>query len=226
MRSMRSKSYISSENTDKPLYTTILDIFDQRVKEPPNKEALIHRRIDGKRSSKTFQELQRDSSKLARYLIQNGVKKGDRVALSGLNTIEWVVAEFAIFMTGAVLVNVGYTVVDHMTVTNVLQKAKCKFLIFDMWSREKFEDAVSTIFTDLEKYRALNFPEASDVTCSIVLVRPSDRFCYPTLQEIMDMNLPEVEFPDVNPDDHIAIFFNIRERGSIQTIRTHQFFFS
>lgn len=52
----------------------------------------------------TYDQLDRDSDALARGLAKQGVKKGDRVAVSLGNNLENATATYAIFKLGAILV--------------------------------------------------------------------------------------------------------------------------
>ncbi|HEV2011392.1 MAG TPA: long-chain-fatty-acid--CoA ligase [Candidatus Limnocylindria bacterium] len=56
----------------------------------------------------TYGELDEAAVRLANGLRTLGVERGDRVALLGRNSVEWVVAYFAVAKAGAVLVPVSY----------------------------------------------------------------------------------------------------------------------
>ena len=56
-----------------------------------------------------FATLYRQASQLAMHLIQGGLKPGDRVAVFGDNSAEWLIADMAIQMAGAIVVPRGAT---------------------------------------------------------------------------------------------------------------------
>ncbi|MGH2499426.1 MAG: class I adenylate-forming enzyme family protein [Candidatus Limnocylindria bacterium] len=56
----------------------------------------------------TYRELNEAAARLANGLGEVGVGRGDRVALLGRNSVEWVVAYFACAKAGAILVPVSY----------------------------------------------------------------------------------------------------------------------
>jgi acyl-CoA synthetase (AMP-forming)/AMP-acid ligase II len=56
----------------------------------------------------TFRELNEASDRLANGLASLGVRRGDRVALLGRNSVEWVVAYFGVAKSGAILVPASY----------------------------------------------------------------------------------------------------------------------
>lgn len=81
------------------LETTVGHLFDKAVRQYPNKIAVrdMHRNI-------TYAELGKEVNLFASALIKLGICKGDRVALWIHNTIEYIVADFAIAKIGAVRV--------------------------------------------------------------------------------------------------------------------------
>ncbi|MGH2377879.1 MAG: class I adenylate-forming enzyme family protein [Candidatus Limnocylindria bacterium] len=56
----------------------------------------------------TYRELNEAATRLANGLLALGVERGDRVALFGRNSVEWVVAYFAAAKAGAILVPASY----------------------------------------------------------------------------------------------------------------------
>lgn len=60
----------------------------------------------------TYAQLEDDANRLAHYLIDHGVRKGDKVGLYCRNRIEIVVAMLGIVKAGAILVNVNFRYVE------------------------------------------------------------------------------------------------------------------
>lgn len=56
----------------------------------------------------TYRELNEAAARLANGLLSLGVRRGDRVALLGRNSVEWVVAYFGVAKSGAILVPASY----------------------------------------------------------------------------------------------------------------------
>ena len=56
--------------------------------------------IDGRREI-TWLEFENQSNKIANALMEYGVKKGDRVALLLMNSLEWLPCYIGILITGA-----------------------------------------------------------------------------------------------------------------------------
>ena len=82
---------------------------------------LVYYRDNGTYVSKSWAEMQEVVDSIAKYLIDSGIKRGDRVALFSFNRWEWWAADMAILSIGAVCVPVYPTnsaeetryVIDH-----------------------------------------------------------------------------------------------------------------
>ncbi|KAF2454021.1 acyl-CoA synthetase/AMP-acid ligase-like protein II [Lineolata rhizophorae] len=83
------------------LEQTVGENFNSIVEEHGDRIAIISRH---QRSRLTYEELDRASNALARGLANVGVSKGDRVAVSLGNNVEYVTVTYALFKLGAILV--------------------------------------------------------------------------------------------------------------------------
>ena len=85
----------------------IADLFEHAVDAAPDKPAVkVGDRVA------TYAELEADSNRLAHYLLAQGVKAGDHVAVYAKNSIEHVVAVLAVVKIRAVNINVNYRYVE------------------------------------------------------------------------------------------------------------------
>ena len=64
--------------------------------------------VDKARSELTWGEFDKKANRFANLLLSRGVKKGDRVAILLMNSIEWLPAYFGILKTGALAVPLNY----------------------------------------------------------------------------------------------------------------------
>ena len=85
----------------------IADLAEHAVDAVPDRVALIcgDEQI-------TYVQLEEKANRLAHYLIDHGVRKGDKVGLYCRNRIEIVIAMLGIVKAGAILVNVNYRYVE------------------------------------------------------------------------------------------------------------------
>ena len=84
---------------------TILELFENRVNESSSRTAL-RRIVEQDWAPMSWKEWFDASERLAAGLIEVGIQPGDRVAIIGETRTEWLVADIAILMTGAVSVPV------------------------------------------------------------------------------------------------------------------------
>ena len=85
----------------------IADLFEHAVDAAPDNLAVKV----GDRTA-TYAELEHESNKLAHYLVSQGVKPGDHVALYAKNSVEHVIALLATLKVRAVTINVNYRYVE------------------------------------------------------------------------------------------------------------------
>src|SRR6201986_3280570 len=85
----------------------IADLAEHAIDAVPDRVALIS---EGEQL--TYAELEEKANRFAHYLIDQGVKKDDKVGLYCRNRIEIVIAMLGIVKAGAILVNVNYRYVE------------------------------------------------------------------------------------------------------------------
>ncbi|OCA80984.1 long-chain fatty acid--CoA ligase [Bacillus sp. FJAT-27225] len=106
---------------------TLGKIFDLTVKKLPNKEALYDVR---KNLRFTYSEWSREVNRLANALLQEGVKKGDRVSTFLFNTEELATAFFACAKIGAVFNPINFRLSGE-EVAYILGDAQPKVVLFE-----------------------------------------------------------------------------------------------
>jgi long-chain acyl-CoA synthetase len=107
--------------------TTIGKIFDLTVKKSPNKEALYDVRKDLRF---TYSEWNDEVNRLANALMEEGVKKGDRVSTFMFNTEELGTAFFACAKIGAVFNPINFRLQGE-EVAFILNDAAPKVVLFE-----------------------------------------------------------------------------------------------
>ncbi|MEE2032314.1 acyl-CoA synthetase [Rhodococcus chondri] len=86
----------------------IADLVEHAIDLVPDRVALAS---DGREV--TYARLEERANRLAHYLLEQGVKPGDKVGVYSRNTIEAVEAMLAVFKIRAVMVNVNYRYVEN-----------------------------------------------------------------------------------------------------------------
>jgi fatty-acyl-CoA synthase len=109
-------------------------LVDVQVTRRPDKAAIIT--LDG---SWSYRELHHNVQAIATRLADNGIGVGDRVALLGYNTKEYVATLLAVYRVGAIAVPINYR----------LQRDELNHLVTDSGAIAAFADA--ELVTDLEE---------------------------------------------------------------------------
>lgn len=90
--------------------------------------------VDSSKNTMIYAQAEQKILQLAAWLNGNGIKKGDKVALTGKNSPEWTVVFLAAMFAGAVAVPIDWGLREN-EVENLLAVAKPKFFFVD---EEKF----------------------------------------------------------------------------------------
>ncbi len=88
---------------------------------------LLKRKINGNFTDMSWNEVNDLIEAAALFLIENGVKKGDKVALFSFNRFEWWIADLATLSIGAIVVPV-YPTNSQDEVLYILQNSESKFI--------------------------------------------------------------------------------------------------
>ncbi len=113
-------------DTTAPLIeATIGQHFKTIVKRFPDREALVSRHQDIRMS---YEELDRESGRLASALLKEGIGKGERVGIWAHNGAEWLLMQIATAKIGIILVNINpaYRVTE---LEYALNKVGCRMLV-------------------------------------------------------------------------------------------------
>ncbi len=120
-------------------WPTIPEMFNISVKRCANHPCFIDFAEDGTRRSLSYTEVQRDIMRLASFLIENGLAKGDRVAVTGRNSPEWGTVFLATLFAGGIISPIDWALSTDLQ-ENLLATAKPKFLFVD---EDKYEHYAS-----------------------------------------------------------------------------------
>ncbi|NIB38636.1 AMP-binding protein [Pseudomaricurvus alkylphenolicus] len=122
---MQHPSYQRGDELSEFLDVTIGEYFDQVVDRFPDREAIVVRHQNIRR---TYRQYQRDIHRLAFGLLSLGIKKGDRVGIWGPNSYEWCLTQMATAKIGAILVCINPAYRLH-ELEFALNKVQCKAIV-------------------------------------------------------------------------------------------------
>lgn len=191
---MTGYSYLCTPRVSPYNYQTVPEALEIQAGKFPNHEILVFRKIDGLRETLTYKDLYTQAVKMAKRLVEKGVKKGDAIALYGPNTLQWVVGEVAIIMAGGVVVHVTSSIKDASDLQEILTVAECRGILIDPGTKGEQQE----YFTRLLK---------SPNSLIVVFLRESTEFGnYENLPSIIEKEETDTELPKLSPEDNILVF--------------------
>ena len=170
-------------------WPTMKEMFDLTVKRYPNNNCFTD--FDGPNGSRrtlNYTQAKEKIVTLANWLAANGVKYGDKVAVSGKNSPEWTVVYLAAFYAGATICPIDYGLHNEET-ENLLNTAQPKFF-----------------FVDTEKYAYFTQKKYSFEVYSLA-PEHGDKYVY----NLSTTETPEITYP--KEDDIAAILFTSGTTG-------------
>ncbi len=167
-------------------YPTLREAFEITLSRFPDNECF--KTIVPEKVSYTYKGMYSKIMKLSYYLVSTGTKKGDKICVSGKNSIEWAVCYLAISFAGAVIVPLDYAL-HPLDMTKILE----------------FAD-VDTIFMDDERIDEVD-PSSSFIKKRYSLEGKSSH------EYIYDLEGVESDLPLVSSEDIAAILFTSGTTG-------------
>jgi long-chain acyl-CoA synthetase len=135
---------------------TLHGLFVQRVQRSPDKEA--YRYFDAKRNewlSLNWRQMRDEVARWQAALAQEGLQKGDRVALMLRNCPQWVMFDQAAMSLGLVTVPL-YTVDRAENIAYIVNDAQCKVLLFETAEQWQELNAVKASMPSVQRFVALD----------------------------------------------------------------------
>ncbi|MBU2514475.1 acyl--CoA ligase [bacterium] len=126
----------------------ITDILSRNARVYGNETALIERELGTtRRPLLTWKEFNDLSSQIANYLIQKGIKKGDKVVLLMMNSIDWLPIYFGILRSGAIVVPLNFRF-EAPTIRSCITLSEAKIMFFG----SEFIERIDSIKDDLSLF--------------------------------------------------------------------------
>ncbi len=148
---------------------------------------LCFRAFSPKEETFTYKEAEKKIKEVSYYLLSEGVKKGDKIAVSGKNSPEWAIAYLGVIYAGAIVVPLDYSLKDQ-----------------EMEHLISF-GGVSRLFIDKERISRIN----ADCLVAKYSLEPSDDNIF-----VLDMNGEEREAEKADVKDTAAILFTSGTTGT------------
>ncbi len=150
---------------------------------------LCFRVFSPKEESFTYREAEKKIKEVSYFLLSHGVRKGDRIGVSGKNSPEWAIAYLAVIYAGAIVVPLDYSLKDS-----------------EMETLISF-GGVTRLFIDKERIDRID-PDGSNGLIERYSLEPCEEYPF-----VLDMDGPEAEGEAADPADTAAILFTSGTTG-------------
>jgi len=188
-----TESYLPADTSQPVLETTVGGVLRQAAADSPDSLALVAGVPDAEaRRSWTFAELLADSEKVAKALACR-FTKGERISVWAPNIPEWVLMEYGCALAGLVLV----------TVNPALQAAELKYVLAQSKSAGVFY-LPAFRGNPMAHHLESVLPDLDDIREVVSF----DQF-----DEFIESAAPDVQLPEVSPDDPVQIQYTSGTTG-------------
>lgn len=120
----------------------------------------------GSKNTLTYKQVYEKILKLSDWLIENGLKKGDHVAVAGKNSPEWAIAYLATLQAGGIVIPIADTLHDSET-GNIIKASTPKFAFVDdakiPYIKETFPKIITNSLNSKEKNYVYNLKASKKV---------------------------------------------------------------
>jgi fatty-acyl-CoA synthase len=144
---------------------TLADLIDLTIRKYPSNEAVIfgNQRIN-------YKELGNQIISLAKYFLNIGIKKGDKVAIWLSNRPEWIVVEFAIIKIGAVMVPLSTRLKAYDLGYILKQSDSTTLVMMDKFLKNDYMQVIHELLPELPNsdqgnLGSKNFPMLKNILC-------------------------------------------------------------
>jgi long-chain acyl-CoA synthetase len=191
---------------------TIADMLRRTVEKYP--DSLCY---DFQGSCATFQEAEKFINSFSNFLVENGVKKGDRVAISLPNLPQFIIALFGTFCAGCAASGINFLLSPKEITYQLKDCGAVAIVTLDSFYEEKVREALQGD-TDVKIVLTTNSADTLDIDEAMKeqlikigrlpfgKVEPIKGINYFTYKEIIE-KYPSDKFPDVQiePDDLLLL---------------------
>lgn len=126
---------------------TLIDLFETFKNKNKEADVFVYR-TGIRRFTFTYSHLYSSSLKMGSYLLQQGIKKGDKVAIWAPNSPFWAFSYFGIQLAGAIVIPIDFAGGKNRAET-IVKLSGAKFVIQSMYKFEKLKDIRTVMIEDL-----------------------------------------------------------------------------
>jgi acyl-CoA synthetase (AMP-forming)/AMP-acid ligase II len=208
------KSYDKHVKPEIPIEVySLADMMRRTVKDYP--DSLCY---DFQGSRATFEETENFINSFANFLLENGVKKGDRVVINLPNLPQFIVSLFGTFYAGCAASGMNFLLQPNEIIYQLKDCGAVAIITLDSFYEEKVRKAIASGETDVKIVITTNVADVLDLEPSMKqqlieigkipfgTVEPIEGIRFSTFNEIIE-KYPSTKTPDVGitPDDVLLL---------------------
>jgi long-chain acyl-CoA synthetase len=208
------KSYDKHVKPEIPLEAySLAEMMRRTVKNYP--DSLCY---DFQGSRATFQETEKFINSFANFLLENGVKKGDRVVINLPNLPQFIISLFGTFYAGCAASGMNFLLQTNEIIHQLKDCGAVAIITLDSFYEEKVRVAIASGETDVKIVITTNVSDVLDLEPAMKeqlmkigkiptgKVEPIEGLTFSNFNEIMEKS-PGDKYPDVKiePDDVLLL---------------------
>jgi long-chain acyl-CoA synthetase len=190
---------------------SLADMMKKAVKEFPDK---LFYEFQG--LTATYKEMEEYINSFASFLVENGIKKGDRIAIHLPNSPQYLIALYGTFYTGCTSVGMNFLLKPNEIVYQLKDSGASVLLTLDSFYEENVRKALVTGKTDVKVVIITNiadmFPKFKQILAKALKIVPKGKIeriegiKYFTFKKILK-HYPNNKSPDINIDPKNDVAF-------------------
>ncbi|XP_045179882.2 3-[(3aS,4S,7aS)-7a-methyl-1,5-dioxo-octahydro-1H-inden-4-yl]propanoyl:CoA ligase-like [Mercenaria mercenaria] len=210
MEGMFTKSYVKIDRPPFELkHKTIPEALKYYAEAKGDGESIIFVSTDGSRDVVTWSELYQKSCKVAKSLINLGIRKQEIIAINLRCCPEWLYATFGAMMAGAIPVSITFTYTDGNDLIAMMEKLeKCSLLVLDPGSESFNWNILRRLLDEYEadgKVRSKKMPYLRHLL-GVAFDKEPDASNVKDFRDLLEEDHPDIELPDIDPNEFSGLF--------------------
>ncbi|MCX5848175.1 MAG: AMP-binding protein [Deltaproteobacteria bacterium] len=182
------------------VHKTIGELIKETATRYPKNIALISPEF---RIRQTYREFYQTCRDVAKGLMAMGIKRGDNVAVWTTNIPEWLYLQYALGMTGGVLVSVNTNYQTHELEYILKQSDSTTLFLMESYREINFYDTVGKVLPDLDNHTTGN-PVSEKLPSLINVIYIGKRETTPGMLRFDDLIISGKDITDEQLDERIS----------------------
>ncbi|XP_045179877.2 3-[(3aS,4S,7aS)-7a-methyl-1,5-dioxo-octahydro-1H-inden-4-yl]propanoyl:CoA ligase-like [Mercenaria mercenaria] len=210
MEEMFTKSYVKIDRPPFELkHNTIPKVLKYFSETKGDGESIIFVSTDGGRDVVTWSELYQKSYKVAKSLINLGIREQEIIAINLRCCPEWLFATFGAMMAGAIPASITFTYTDGNDLIAMMEKLeKCSLLVLDPGLESINWNILRRLLDEYRadgKVRSKKMPYLRHLL-GVAFDREPDASSVKDFRDLLEEDHPDVELPEIDPNEFSGLF--------------------